>query len=58
MEFDEIGQLGALLEDLQPVTEELRVLGVYKRGSMAEAMADTPLLAKEGMFARSADGGG
>ena len=48
VEFEEPGQLEALLLDLAPVTEELRVLGAYRRGSMAEAMGeDTPLLTKE-----------
>ena len=32
VEFEEIKQLEALLLDLQPVTEELRVLGAYRRG--------------------------
>ena len=40
VEFAALGQLEALLVDLAPVTEELRVLGVYKRGSMAEAMGE------------------
>ncbi|WP_208175894.1 prephenate dehydratase [Hymenobacter negativus] len=38
VEFAEISQLEALLDDLAPVTEELRVLGAYRRGSMEEAM--------------------
>ena len=46
VEFNEMGQLKALLEDLAAVTEELRVLGAYRRGHMA----DTPLLAKERSF--------
>ncbi|MCC3154206.1 prephenate dehydratase domain-containing protein [Hymenobacter sp. BT770] len=32
VEFDELAQLNALLHDLVPVTEELRVLGAYRRG--------------------------
>lgn len=48
VEFAEISQLEALLEDLREVTEELRVLGAYRRGSMAEAMGATPILNKEG----------
>ncbi|WP_426058620.1 prephenate dehydratase [Hymenobacter sp. B1770] len=32
VEFDDAGQLRALLTDLAPVTEELRVLGTYHRG--------------------------
>ena len=40
VEFEEISQLEALLRDLEPVTEELRVLGAYRRGSMAEAMGE------------------
>ena len=58
VEFDEIAQLDALLADLEAVTEELRVLGAYRRGSMAEALGDTPLLAREGMPAQSAGWGG
>jgi prephenate dehydratase len=58
VEFDETAQLDALLADLEAVTEELRVLGAYRRGSMAQAMGDTPLLAKEGMPAQSAGWGG
>ncbi|MBU6119507.1 prephenate dehydratase [Hymenobacter siberiensis] len=59
VEFEEMSQLTALLQDLAPVTEELRVLGAYRRGSMAEAMGDdTPLLTKEGMPAQSAGWGG
>ena len=54
VEFAVPGQLAALLADLEPVTEELRVLGAYRRGSMAE----TPLLAKEGTPAHSAGWGG
>jgi prephenate dehydratase len=34
VEFDEMSQLDVLLADLVPVTEELRVLGAYRRGSM------------------------
>ena len=48
VEFAEVSQLEALLEDLREVTEELRVLGAYRRGSMAEAMGATPILNKEG----------
>ena len=40
VEFDELAQLEALLVDLAPATEELRVLGVYRRGRMNEAAAD------------------
>ena len=40
VEFAALAQLEALLADLEPVTEELRVLGVYRRGSMAEAMGE------------------
>jgi prephenate dehydratase len=40
VEFEQLGQLEVLLEDLVPVTEELRVLGAYRRGSMAEAMGE------------------
>ena len=59
VEFTEISQLEALIADLEPVTDELRVLGAYKRGSMAEAMGEpTPLLAREGMSARSGGWGG
>ncbi|MDB5269875.1 MAG: hypothetical protein JWP58_2915, partial [Hymenobacter sp.] len=48
VEFAEISQLEALLRDLGPVTEELRVLGAYRRGSMAEAMGeDLPLQAEQ-----------
>ncbi|WP_201979670.1 prephenate dehydratase [Hymenobacter rubidus] len=54
VEFDVIGQLEALLTDLEEVTEELRVLGAYQRGSMNE----TPLLTKEGMPAQRAGWGG
>ena len=32
VEFAAVGQLEALLLDLEPVTEELRVLGAYRRG--------------------------
>ncbi|GAB3297579.1 prephenate dehydratase [Hymenobacter humi] len=47
VEFDELSQLNSLLADLAPVTEALRVLGTYQRGSMATAMAEstTPHLA-------------
>ena len=59
VEFENLAQLAALLADLASVTEELRVLGTYRRGSMAEAMEEqTPLLTKEGMFSRSENGGG
>ena len=40
VEFAALGQLEALLLDLEPVTEELRILGAYRRGSMAEAMGE------------------
>jgi prephenate dehydratase len=43
VEFAEVGQLEALLEDLAPVTEELRVLGTYQRGSMEAAMNELTL---------------
>jgi prephenate dehydratase len=59
VEFKQLGQLEALLDDLAPVTEELRVLGAYQRGSMAEAMGEqTPLLAKEGTPTQSVGWGG
>ncbi|GAA3971827.1 prephenate dehydratase [Hymenobacter antarcticus] len=58
VEFDDAAQLAALLKDLVPVTEELRVLGTYRRGSMAEAMGETPVLVKEEMSAQCADWGG
>jgi len=35
VEFDQPAQLAALLVDLEPVTEELRVLGAYRRGGDA-----------------------
>ena len=53
VEFAEMNQLEALLLDLEPVTEELRVLGAYRRG-----LNDTPLLTKEGTLAQSASWGG
>ena len=53
------GQLEALLLDLASVTEQLRVLGAYQRGSMAEATGEkTPLLTKEGTFSRRENWGG
>jgi len=58
VEFEEISQLEALLADLASVTEELRVLGAYRRGSMEAAMDDAPLLTREGTPARSAGWGG
>ncbi|GAB3590102.1 prephenate dehydratase [Hymenobacter daeguensis] len=60
VEFEAISQLEALLVDLAPVTEELRVLGAYRRGSMAEAMGEdeTPLLTKEGTPTQSVGWGG
>ncbi|MBH8570088.1 hypothetical protein KB206_14455 [Microvirga sp. STS02] len=59
VEFDEINQLEALRRDLEAVTEELRVLGAYRRGRMAEETGEeTPLLTKEGTLARSAGWGG
>jgi prephenate dehydratase len=48
VEFIEISQLEALLVDLETVTEELRVLGAYRRGSMAEAMGEEILLYQGG----------
>ena len=45
VEFAALGQLEALLLDLEPLTEELRVLGTYQRGSMAEAMGEEPAAA-------------
>jgi prephenate dehydratase len=42
VEFDSVTQFETLLADLAPVTEELRVLGAYRRGRMAAASA-TPL---------------
>ena len=56
VEFEEPTQLDALLADLAPVTEELRVLGAYQRGSME--FCETPLLTKEGTPARSVGWGG
>ena len=44
VEFAAPSQLEALLADLEPLTEELRVLGAYRRGSMAEAMGEDPSL--------------
>jgi prephenate dehydratase len=41
IEFDDPAQLQAVLADLAPVTEELRVLGAYRRGQWNTA-ADTP----------------
>ncbi|MET4075852.1 prephenate dehydratase [Hymenobacter sp. UYCo722] len=40
VEFAALAQLEALLLNLAPVTDELRVLGTYRRGSMAEAMGE------------------
>ena len=37
VEFGQMAQLLALLADLEPVTDELRVLGAYRRGSWDEA---------------------
>ena len=54
VEFAALRQLKALLADLEPMTEELRVLGAYRRGSMA----GPPLLTKEGAFSRSENRGG
>ena len=54
MEFDTLAQLDGLLTDLAAVTEELRVLGAYRRGQWNE----TPLLTKEGTPALSAGWGG
>ncbi|MBD2769744.1 chorismate mutase [Hymenobacter sp. BT664] len=39
VEFEDLAQFNALLTDLEPVTEELRVLGAYRRGSMETAVA-------------------
>jgi prephenate dehydratase len=47
VEFVEMSQLEALLLDLETVTEKLRVLGAYRRGSMAEAMGEEPSLRTE-----------
>ena len=60
VEFEEAAQLDALLVDLTAITEELRVLGTYQRGRMAEAAGDeqTPLLTKEGMPVQSVGWGG
>ena len=33
MEFDSINQFETVVEQIQPLTEELKVYGVYKRGS-------------------------
>lgn len=41
VEFESRVQLETLLSDLEPVTEELRVLGAYRRGSMMQAMRET-----------------
>ena len=43
VEFEEMEQLEALLTDLGPMTEELRVLGAYRRGSMA--LGEEPVVA-------------
>ncbi|WP_072052969.1 prephenate dehydratase [Hymenobacter terrenus] len=56
VEFEEVTQLSALLTDLGPVTEELRVLGTYRRGSMATEH-QTSLPTKEGTFLRSENWG-
>ena len=50
VEFESLAQLEALLRDLNPVTEELRVLGTYRRGSMVEAMGEeeVPFVNKDG----------
>lgn len=56
VEFETRAQLEALLTDLAAVTEELRVLGTYRRGQWNTA--ETPLLDKEGTLARSASWGG
>ena len=39
LEFEDLAQLSAVLTDLEPVTEELRVLGAYRRGNMEAAVA-------------------
>ncbi|OGX83361.1 hypothetical protein BEN47_03465 [Hymenobacter lapidarius] len=42
VEFEAIPQLDALLADLAAVTEELRVLGTYRRGQWSTAPTETP----------------
>ncbi|MDB5234175.1 MAG: hypothetical protein JWR44_1168 [Hymenobacter sp.] len=41
VEFEELGQLDALLADLAPITEALRVLGAYRRGHWNTATPET-----------------
>ena len=41
VEFDHADQLAVLLGELVPLTESLRVLGVYQRGRMAHAGAES-----------------
>ncbi|UOQ97783.1 prephenate dehydratase [Hymenobacter sp. 5317J-9] len=41
VEFENLAQLEALLADLAPVTEELRVLGTYRRGCWNTAASET-----------------
>ena len=54
VEFEEATQLARLLVDLEPVTEELRVLGAYRRGSMVGAMEGQAPLRAERSGARPA----
>ncbi len=44
VEFDDPAQLEALLRELPAVTEELRVLGIYRRGDMALAMQKSAVI--------------
>jgi prephenate dehydratase len=32
MEFDTIEQLNTVIKEIEPITEELKVYGVYKKG--------------------------
>ena len=43
VEFETMTQLDALLADLLPITEELRVLGAYRRGRMETMEEELPL---------------
>ena len=54
VEFEEMGQLEALLTDLGPMTEELRVLGAYRRGSMARGEESVVASGTRGNAAREA----
>lgn len=45
VEFDTPAQLKELLAELPAVTEELRVLGAYQRGSMEFGVEETPVIA-------------